>query len=279
MDDFTGKTAVVTGAGSGIGRALAQRFAAEGMRVVAADVEEGALEATAALIRDAGGEVTTVVTDVSDGDAVDALAERAFATYGQVDVLCNNAGVFQAGLLWERTAADLEWVLGVNLWGILHGIRAFVPRMIAQDTEGHVVNTASMAGQLSMAYSGPYVISKFAAVATSECLAHDLERTGAKIKASVLCPGLVDTAIFQSRRNRSDGAPNTEDNAFVEQVLQDTIAGGMARSPDEVAEIVLDAIRDERFLILTSPESPRHIDARHAALSKRKLPPTPEFVD
>jgi NAD(P)-dependent dehydrogenase (short-subunit alcohol dehydrogenase family) len=167
----------------------------------------------------------------------------------------------------------------VNLWGILHGIRAFVPRMIAQDTEGHVVNTASMAGQLSMAYSGPYVISKFAAVATSECLAHDLERTGAKIRASVLCPGLVDTGIAKSRRNRTDGAPNTEDNAFVEDVLQSSISSGMGRSPAEVAGIVLDAIRDERFLILTSVESPHHIDARHAALSKRKLPPTPEFVD
>ena len=279
MDEFTGKTAVVTGAGSGIGRGLSQRFAAEGMKVVAADIETGALDETVSLIKDAGGEATGVLTDVSEGAAVDALANTAFDTYGQVDVLCNNAGVFQAGLLWERTEADLAWVLGVNLWGILHGIRAFVPRMIAQDTEGHVVNTASMAGQLSMAYSGPYVISKFAAVATSECLAHDLERTGAKIKASVLCPGLVDTAIFQSRRNRADGAPNAEDNAFVEQVLQDTIATGMAKSPSEVADIVFDAIRAERFLILTSPESPSHIDARHASLSKLELPPTPEFVD
>jgi NAD(P)-dependent dehydrogenase (short-subunit alcohol dehydrogenase family) len=279
MQEFTGRTAVVTGAGSGIGRGLALRFAAEEMNVVAADIETGALEETAAIVRDAGGEVTTSVTDVSDAAAVDALANAAFDAYGQVHVLCNNAGVFQAGVLWERTVPDLEWVLGVNLWGILHGIRAFVPRMIAQDTEGHIVNTASMAGQLSMAYSGPYVISKFAAVAASECLAHDLERTGSRLKASVLCPGLVDTAIVRSRRNRRDGAPNTEDNAFIEQVLADTIAGGVAKSPTEVADIVLDAIRAERFLILTSPESPRHLDARHAALSKRELPPTPEFVD
>jgi NAD(P)-dependent dehydrogenase (short-subunit alcohol dehydrogenase family) len=279
MQELTGKTAVVTGAGSGIGRGLTERFAAEGMRVVAADIEGAALDDTASGVRDAGGEITTAVTDVRDAEAVDALADTAFDTYGQVDVLCNNAGVFQAGVLWERTVADLEWVLGVNLWGILHGIRVFVPRMIAQDTEGHIVNTASMAGQLSMAYSGPYVISKFAAVAASECLAHDLERTGSKLKASVLCPGLVDTAIFRSRRNRGDGAPNTDDNAFIEQVLADTIAGGMARSPAEVADIVLDAIRAERFLILTSPESPRHLDARHAALAQRDLPPTPEFVD
>jgi NAD(P)-dependent dehydrogenase (short-subunit alcohol dehydrogenase family) len=279
MQEFTGRTAVVTGAGSGIGRALAERFAAQGMRVVAADVEAGALEETATSVRDAGGEITTVPTDVSDGAAVDALADRAFATYGTVDLLCNNAGVFQGGVLWERTTADLEWVLGVNLWGILHGVRAFVPRMIAQDTEGHVVNTASMAGQLSMAYSGPYVISKFGAVAASECLAHDLERTGAKIKASVLCPGLVHTGIARSRRNRPDGAPNTADNEFVEQVLDDAMSGAMGRTPEEVAGIVLDAIRAERFLILTSEESPRHVAARSAALAKRELPPTPEFAD
>jgi NAD(P)-dependent dehydrogenase (short-subunit alcohol dehydrogenase family) len=278
MQEFTGKTAVVTGAGSGIGRALAQRFAAEGMRVVGADIEKDALEETAALVRDAGGEATAIVADVSDGSAVEALADQAFATCGRVDVLCNNAGVFQGGVLWERTPADLEWVLGVNVWGILHGIRAFVPRMIAQGTEGHVVNTASMAGQLSMAYSGPYVISKFAAVAVTECLAHDLTQTGAKIKASVLCPGLVRTEIARSRRNRPDGAANTADNEFVEQVLADVTASG-GRTAGEVADLVVDAIRAERFLILTSEESPDHIAARGAALAKCELPPTPEFVE
>ncbi len=153
ITDFTGKVVVITGAGSGIGRGLAQRCAAEGMHVVAADVEKTALDETLELV---GADAIAVPTDVSDGAQVDALADRAFGEFGAVHLLCNNAGVFQAGVLWERTRADWEWVLGVNVWGIVHGIRAFVPRMIAQGGEGHVVNTSSLAGVVSNAFSGPY---------------------------------------------------------------------------------------------------------------------------
>ena len=170
------------------------------MRVVAADVEADALDATVAEL--GGDDVLGVPTDVTSRDAVEQLATRAYDTFGAVDVLCNNAGVFQGGLLWECTDADFEWTLGVNLWGILHGIRAFVPRMLAAGTPGHVVNTISMAGLATTPFSGPYNVSKFAAMAATECLAHDLATVGAPIKVSAVCPGLVDTEIARSRRNR-----------------------------------------------------------------------------
>lgn len=171
ITDFNGKVAVITGAGSGMGRALAVRCAAEGMHVLAADIEDAALTETVTL---AGHDAIGVRTDVADAGSVAALADTAFDTFGAVHLLCNNAGVFQGGLLWERTVADWEWVLGVNVWGIIHGIRSFVPRMIAQGGEGHVVNTSSLAGLVSNAYSGPYTTSKFAALAITEALAHDL---------------------------------------------------------------------------------------------------------
>ena len=174
ITEFEGKVAVITGAGSGIGRGLVLGCRHAGMHVVAADVEEAALDETVALAR--GGTIG-VVTDVSDGAQVAALADRAYDEFGAVHLLCNNAGVFQAGVIWERTVADWEWVLGVNVWGIIHGIRAFVPRMIAQNTEGHVVNTSSLAGLVTNAFSGPYNVSKFAAVALTESLAHDLAST------------------------------------------------------------------------------------------------------
>ena len=181
ITDLNGKTAVITGAASGIGRGLAVRCAEEGMRVVASDVERGALDETVAL---AGGDAIGVVADVSDAASVDALADAAFDAFGEVHLLCNNAGVFQAGILWERTLADWEWVLGVNVWGIIHGIRSFLPRMIAQGGVGHVVNTSSLAGIVTGAYSGPYVTSKFAALGLTESLAHDLAAAGSSIGAS-----------------------------------------------------------------------------------------------
>ncbi len=173
MRDLAGKVAVVTGAGSGIGLALASRLSSEGMRVVISDVDERALDRAAALLVEGGadrGDVLAQRCDVRVEAEVGALADQVFATWGQVDVLCNNAGVFVGGLLWERPTVDLEFVLGVNVYGILHGIRAFVPRMLAQDSEGHVVNTCSVAGLLGAPFSGPYCISKFAVVAATESL-------------------------------------------------------------------------------------------------------------
>jgi NAD(P)-dependent dehydrogenase (short-subunit alcohol dehydrogenase family) len=274
VQDLAGKTAVVTGAASGIGRSLVRALASADMRVAAADVEADALDATIAELGDA---VLGVPTDVTRPEQVEQLAARAYERFGSVDVLCNNAGVFQGGLLWEFTDADFEWTLGVNLWGILHGIRAFVPRMLAAGTEGHVVNTISMAGLATTPFSGPYNVSKFAAMAATECLAHDLATIGAPIKVSAVCPGLVDTAIARSRRNRP-AALTTEQHeggAFVEQALADGTAGSM--SPDEVAALVVEAIHEERFLVPTRPSYAQQLTDRCEDLVARQVPRSPAF--
>lgn len=270
ITDVNGKVAVITGAGSGIGRALVIRCVADGMHVVAADVEQDALDETVQL---AGGDAIAVRTDVSDEAAVAALADTAWDTFGAVHLLCNNAGVFQAGVLWERTIADWEWVLGVNVWGIIHGIRSFVPRMIAQGGEGHVVNTSSLAGLVSNAYSGPYTTSKFAALAITEALAHDLRVANAEIGASVLVPGSVDTRIAASTRNRPAGLSDglgAQDAAFLDQVLAEKTSTGIA--PSEVAGMVLDAVRTGQFVIPTSPGYDDQIRTRADALLARQLP-------
>jgi len=275
LADLADKVAVVTGAASGIGRGLAHRLGAEGMRLVLADIEPGALAATEAELAARGAVVRTLVTDVTDRRATAALADAAWDAYGQVDLLCNNAGVFVGGLLWECPPADLDWVLGVNLYGILNGVAAFVPRMLAQGTPGHIVNTASGAGLLASAYSGPYTISKFAAVAASECLAKDLAAAGAPIGVSVLCPGAVATAIARSRRNHPapGGPPLDAAAAFVEQALSDTTAGGI--DPDDVAKLVVDAVRSGEFLILTADSYARQLTERTEDLVARRVPRSP----
>ncbi len=244
------------------------------MRVVLADVEADALTRTAESI---GGGALAVPTDVTVADEVEQLAARAYETFGSVDVLCNNAGVFQGGLLWECTDADFEWTLGVNLWGILHGIRAFVPRMLAAGADGHVVNTISMAGLATTPFSGPYDVSKFAAMAATECLAHDLATVGAPIKVSAVCPGLVDTEIARSRRNRPSelATEQHEGGAFVEQALADGTAGSM--SPDEVAALVIEAVRTGTFLVPTRPSYAQQLTDRADDLVARRAPRSPTF--
>ncbi|MYE46199.1 MAG: SDR family NAD(P)-dependent oxidoreductase [Chloroflexi bacterium] len=253
MQQFEGRVAVVTGGASGIGRALATRFAAEGMNVVLADVERDALEATAAELRDGGAEVLAVETDVSSAESVEALADRAYEAFGAVHVVCNNAGVGGANVAaYRATLADWEWTLGVNLWGVIHGVRAFVPRMLDGGEEGHVVNTASIAGLTPLAGNAPYGVSKAGVVALSEALYLELERRGAPVRASVLCPGIVNTNILDSGRNRPEAlrnpVPERPDPA--QERLRDEFARN-AIAPAEVAAKVFEAIRDHRFWILT----------------------------
>jgi NAD(P)-dependent dehydrogenase (short-subunit alcohol dehydrogenase family) len=279
MDEFEGRVAVVTGAASGIGKGIARTAAREGMHVVLADVEAPALAAATAEVSDLGAEALAVTTDVTDPDAVEALAAAAYDRFGAVHLLCNNAGVFQAGVIWERTRADWEWVMGVNFWGVLHGIQAFVPRMLESGEPGHVVNTSSVAGITTVAYSGPYVVSKFACASLTECLAHDFRAQGAPLGASCLVPGAVATGIARSDRNRAAvsgaGEPPSEaqapDHAFVEQALADMIAE-KGREPDEAGEIVFSGIRAGHFWITTMDDLDPLLRERSEAMLERALP-------
>jgi NAD(P)-dependent dehydrogenase (short-subunit alcohol dehydrogenase family) len=244
------------------------------MRVIAADIEEHALAETMLRL----DEATSLVIDVSRYDDLVALADHAYATFGSVDVLCNNAGVFAGGFMWERPAADFQWTLGVNLWGILHGIRAFVPRMLDAGTDGHIVNTVSMAGLCTNAYSGPYTVSKFAALAASECLAHDLSAIGAPITVSTVVPGLVATRIAASGRNRPAQLAGlaSDDAQFVEQALADATTHD-AMEPEEVADLIVTAIRERTYLVPTRDSYATQLRERFDALLERRLPPMPVF--
>src|SRR5947209_15550290 len=215
MKAFQGKVAVVTGAASGIGRALAERCAQEGMKVVLADIEEPALMQTSRDLAAQGAQTLAVPTDVSQAGEVETLARKAFETYSAVHLLFNNAGVGGGKSAWESTLADWEWVLGVNLWGVIHGIHFFVPRMLEQRSEGHIVNTASMAGLTYGPGQSVYKVSKHGVVSLSETLYYELALRGASLKVSVLCPGLVSTNILDAQRNR----PARLQDASVEEPL------------------------------------------------------------
>jgi NAD(P)-dependent dehydrogenase (short-subunit alcohol dehydrogenase family) len=274
MDDFAGKVAVVTGAASGIGGGIARQAAREGMKVVLADIEAEALAGAEASVADLSAETLAVPTDVTSADSVAALATAAYDRFGAVHLLCNNAGVFQAGVVWERTRADWEWVMGVNFWGVLNGIQAFVPRMLDVGEPAHIVNTSSMAGVTTVAYSGPYVVSKFACAALTECLAHDMRAQGTNIGVSCLVPGAVATNIASSGRNRPDEPPSeaqAPDHAFTEQMLADLLAT-KGREPDDAGAIVFDGLRAGKFWISTTEDYERLMSERFDALRACALP-------
>ncbi|MFF5212224.1 SDR family NAD(P)-dependent oxidoreductase [Streptosporangium sp. NPDC000396] len=272
---MSGKVAVVTGAASGIGRALATRLAAEGMDLMLADVDPGGLAETAA--QTGARRVLTQTTDVSDEAAVRHLADRAFGELGAVHVLCNNAGVFQGGHMWTRTTEDFSWLLGVNLWGVLHGIQAFVPRMIEQDTEGHIVNTVSVAGLFAAPYMAGYAVSKFAAFAASQTLAQDLAMAGSKLRVTALCPGAVRTQINRSERVRPADLTigRTRDDYDAQGIIDDVMVKGI--DPADVAAQVVAAIHEERFLVLTHPEYAKGLRVQVDALLDGGLPPLPSY--
>jgi NAD(P)-dependent dehydrogenase (short-subunit alcohol dehydrogenase family) len=257
MDYLEGKVAVVTGAASGIGLALAGRFSAEGMKVVMADVEEPALKLAADHLRAHGGEVEAVRTDVSDPESVEALAQVVAEWFGTFHVVCNNAGVGgHMGRLWETPVRDYRWVIDVNLWGVIHGIRSFVPRLVAQG-EGHVVNTASLAAWGVRPALGPYAATKHAVLGLSEALRREL--ADVNVGVSVLCPGVVNTNIMASGRNwpaalgDEPSEPTDPVSSAVVKVLTDGTTGGGV-DPSVAADVVLNGILTNRFVLTTHPD-------------------------
>jgi NAD(P)-dependent dehydrogenase (short-subunit alcohol dehydrogenase family) len=264
LTDLAGRVTVVTGGASGIGRAMAELFARERAKVVLADIDQRALAAVAQSIKGRGGEALAVPTDVTDLASVQALADTAFKTFGRVHVLCNNAGVALWGGLEQATHRDWQWVLGVNLWGVIHGVETFVPRMIASKEPGHIVNTASMAGLIASRGLGVYNTSKYAVVGLSETLAKDLRAYG--IGVSVLCPMGVSTQIRESARNRPSNLENdTPSSAEPVELIGRTLA------PAAVAEMVLAAIRANRLHVITHEESLEALRRRHERLEQAIL--------
>jgi len=257
MEDLGGKVAVVTGGASGIGRALAERFATEGMRLVLADVEAAALEVAGKELAEGGAEVLVVPTDVSDAASVDELARRASDRFGAVHIVCNNAGVGgHPSASWDAPTADWEWVVGVNLWGVINGVRSFVPALVEAD-EGHVVNTASSAGLGPIPFMAPYTATKHAIVGLSEAMFHELALRGSNVHVSVLCPGFLRTRLGEIGRNwpaHLEAPERTEDPAaqFVEGFIVNGVAEGAP--PSVLADGVVDAITTNRFMVLTDED-------------------------
>ncbi len=255
MEELQGRVAVVTGGASGIGNGMCRAFAEAGMKIVVADVEDEAREAAVKALVGEGADAIGVRCDVTDEASVVAVRDEALATFGKVHVVCNNAGVAGGGPgpLWSLPQADWDWVMGVNLQGVVHGIRVFVPTILEQDEGGHVVNTASLAGLMHGA--GIYGVSKQACVALSEALFRDLSLADPKVGVSVLCPAWVRTRIMESERNRPEAPrPAVEIPAEI-QAARDMVAGFIERGLDplDVGRQVAAAIRERRFYILTHP--------------------------
>ncbi len=254
---------------------MAMRFAREGMKIVLADIEADALDATLKDFQVAGHDAISVQCDVSSAEDVEALADKTLEKFGAVHIMCNNAGVAANGLVWEHSVKDWEWAMGPNVWGVIHGVRVFTPIMLKQDSEAHIVNTASVAGLLTLPGMGVYCVTKHAVVSLSECLHHDLVAQSNKVRCSVLCPAYVPTRIAESERNRPEhmksDLPRTEEDIRREENMQHAVASGKI-SADQVADAVLEAIRAERFYILTHHRIKPAIETRMQDILLDRLP-------
>ena len=270
MQEFSGKVAVVTGAASGIGRATATRFAEQGMKVVMADIEEKSLEEAVKSLGNSGHEVIGVPTDVSSWDAIQALADKTMSEFGAVHVVHNNAGVVVSGPIDQLSIADWEWVLGVDLWSVIYGIKAFLP-LIKQSGEGHIINTASTAGLQATGSIGPYNVAKFGVVAVTETLRVELEADNSPVSASVLCPGAINTQIVNSKRNRTVDSAGDHQTSDAEKAFEKNAGKMLAeigKDPAEVADMVLNAIVSNEFWILTHSEWKSVMEERVASMVK-----------
>ena len=274
MKMLEGKVAAVTGAASGLGRAMALAFAGEGMHAALADIDEPGLKSTLNEVQGRGVRAFAMRVDVSRYQDVESFCSKAIAQFGATHVVCNNAGVSPLGAVWENTLADWQWILGVNLWGVIHGVRAFVPGLLAQG-EGHVVNTASVAGLISPPGMGAYNVTKHAVVALSESLHHDLRLRGSPVGVSVLCPAYVPTGIADSERNRPRELLNPGKSPSKEEaMLKKAMASGKL-SADDVARAVVTAVKEERFYVLTHPRIKGAIRARMEDILDERAPRNP----
>jgi NAD(P)-dependent dehydrogenase (short-subunit alcohol dehydrogenase family) len=276
MKELKGKVAAVTGAASGLGRAMALAFASEGMHLALSDIDEAGLSRTRDEVAALGVRSFSMRVDVSNAADVNTFAQKCEKELRGIHVVCNNAGVALSGAVWENDEAEWQWILGVNLWGVVHGVRAFAPRLIAQD-EGHIVNTASVAGLICAPGMGAYCVSKHAVVALSESLHHDLAERGSRVGVSVLCPAYVPTGIADSERNRPSGisvSGKSRERLAKEAALKKAVAAGKL-SADDVARAVVAAVKQNRFYVLTHPAIKGAVRARVEDVLEERAPRDP----
>jgi len=277
LKEFSGKVAVITGAGSGFGREFAMIGARRGMKMMWADIQADSLDKTAATLRDMGADFSTQLTDVGKFEQVEVLRDACLSTYGTPHLVFNNAGVAHGGLIWEHGLADWEWVLRVNTWGVIHGVRAFVPAMVDAKVPAHVINTASVAGLLSAPNMGIYNVSKHAVVALSETLYHDLRLVKSPVGVSVLCPAFVPTGISDSGRNRpAELAPEevTQSMKLAQEASTKAVSSGRI-SAAEIGEMTFKAIEQDDFYIITHDKIMPSVQLRIDDVSKKRNPTDP----
>ena len=275
MKSFENKVAVITGGASGLGLAMAKRFGTEGMKIVLADIEEEPLQIATSELKKMGIDALGIPCDVSKGEDVERVAQQTIEHYKSIHIVCNNAGVAPSGIIWEHSTKDWEWAMGPNVWGVIHGIRVFTPILLSQKEEGHIINTASVAGLMSFNGMGLYCTTKHSVVTMTECLHHDLTSVCDNVRCSVLCPAYVPTGIADSERNRpqdlKDERIKSEDEIKLEDNLKKAVESGKI-SADDVANRVLEAIQKKEFYILTHPKIKPAIETRFQDILTERLP-------